>query len=410
MPSFDNVVLTNAQVMDVVAGELVDGQSVRVADGLIQEIGAKVSTGDAHLVDVRGSVVMPGLIDAHVHVMASDLKLSNLARASSTLLVAKSVPILRDMLRRGFTTVRDAGGADWGLAQAVRTGYFEGPRLFISGRGIAQTGGQGDFRELEDTALPDYHAHALGAMARVADGVEAVRAAVREELRRGADQIKIFGGGGVAGGIPLTYSHFTEAEIATACEEAAAVGTYVMAHAYAPQSILRAVEAGARTIEHGNYITKDVARQIKERAYLVPTLSSLDGRLRHADELGLSPAVRETITDAIEHGLAGIEACAAVGVPVGFGTDLEGIIHPYQHSEFSIRARVQEPADLIRSATVVNAEILNMTGRLGVIVEGAEADLLVIDGNPLADIEVLGRDDKRLAVMKQGAFVTSSLT
>jgi imidazolonepropionase-like amidohydrolase len=409
MSHSDSLTLDHCHVLDADSGELAESMSIRISDGHIQEIGSRVSAGNSDRVDLRGHVVMPGLIDAHVHVMASDLKLSSLVHRSSTLLAAQSAPIMRDMIMRGFTSVRDAGGADWGLAEAVRRGYFVGPRLFIAGRGIAQTGGQGDFREIEEVALPDYCAHALGPMARVADGADAIRAAVREELRRGADQIKIFAGGGVAGGISLDHSHFTVDEIRAACEEANAAGTYVMAHAYAADSILRAVEAGARTIEHGNMINDEVAQKISGRAYLVPTLSALDGRLKHADELGFTDQVRHTMRSAIQQGLAGIESCARAGVPVGFGTDLEGIILPYQYSEFDIRSEVQTSVELIRSATVVNAEILNMSGRLGVVAEGAFADLLIVDGNPSEDFRILQDPSRLCGIMKAGEFVSNLL-
>jgi imidazolonepropionase-like amidohydrolase len=405
MSADSDLTLVNCAVLDVRTGELDHGRSVRVEGGRIREVGDASAPGDGDRIDVGGRVVMPGLIDAHVHVMASTLKLSALAHQSSTLLTAKAAPILRDMLMRGFTSVRDAGGADWGLAEAVRTGLFEGPRLFISGKGIAQTGGQGDFREIEEVELPDYCSHSLGSMTRVADGADAVRAGVREELRRGAHQIKLFAGGGIAGGVPLAYSHFTVEEIKAACDEAASVGTYVMAHAYAADSILRAVEAGARTIEHGNLITDVVAEKISGRAYVVPTLSALDGRVRHADELGIPHEVRETMIHVIAEGLKGIETCARAGVPVGFGTDLEGIIHPYQMTEFSLRAEVQTPLELVQSATLVNAEILQMEGKLGIVTEDAIADLLILDGNPCDDIAILQDPARLRGIMKDGTLV-----
>ncbi|WP_278247519.1 metal-dependent hydrolase family protein [Nocardioides sp. PD653] len=347
---------------------------------------------------------MPGLIDAHAHVMASDLNLAGLPKESATLLTARSIPILRNLLMKGFTAARDAGGADWGLVEAVDTGLIPGPRLFISGKGIAQTGGQGDFRARNEVDLPDYCAHALGSMSRVADGVDQVRHAVREELRRGAHQIKIFAGGGIAGGVPLQYSHFTVEEIRAAVEEARAVGTYVMAHAYAAESILRAVEAGARTIEHGNLITEEVARQIAGRAYVVPTLSALEGRFMHADELGLAP-VRQRIRDAVDSGLRGIEICRRAGVKVGFGSDLEGIIHPYHWLEFQLRSQVQSPLELVQSATLINAEILQMEGQLGVVEVDALADLVIIDGNPCEDASILINDARPLGVIKGGEVV-----
>ncbi|BCW86441.1 amidohydrolase (plasmid) [Arthrobacter sp. NicSoilE8] len=405
MSKVQDLTLTNCAVLDVRTGELRSNQSVRIIGDRIREVSSAKPAAHLDSIDVGGKTVMPGLIDAHAHVMASDLKLSSLAKESATLVTARAVPIMRDMLMRGFTSVRDAGGADWGLAEAVRSGILLGPRLFIAGKGIAQTGGQGDFRDHRESDLPDYCSHALGSLSRVADGVDQVRHAAREELRRGANQIKIFAGGGVAGGIPLQYSHFTVDEIRAACEEAAAVGTYVMAHAYAPESILRAVDAGARTIEHGNLIDQDTAEKIAGRAYLVPTLSSLEGRFMHADELGLPARTKALIRETVDQGLRGIKICRDAGVTVGFGTDLEGIIHPYQMLEFELRAQVLSPLELVQSATIVNAEILQMEGELGVVAEGALADLLIIDGNPCEQISTLVDPERLMGVMKGGEMI-----
>jgi imidazolonepropionase-like amidohydrolase len=404
MPSAGTLSLTNCAVLDVRTGQLSEPSTIRVREGRIREIGPTVGADD-EILDVKGRTVMPGLIDAHAHVMASDLNLAGLPKESATLLTARSIPILKNLLMKGFTAARDAGGADWGLVEAVETGLITGPRLFISGKGIAQTGGQGDFRARNEVDLPDYCAHALGSMSRVADGVDQVRHAVREELRRGAHQIKVFAGGGIAGGVPLQYSHFTVEEIRAAVEEARAVGTYVMAHAYAADSILRAVQAGARTIEHGNLITEEVARQIAGRAYVVPTLSALEGRFLHADELGFAAPIRQRIRDAVDSGLRGIEICRRAGVKVGFGSDLEGIIHPYHWLEFQLRSQVQSPLELVQSATLINAEILQMDGQLGVVEVDALADLVIIDGNPCEDANILMNDARPLGVIKGGEVV-----
>jgi imidazolonepropionase-like amidohydrolase len=409
MSSENDLTLVNCSILDVRTGELADGQSLRIVGNRIREISTERPGVDRDVLDLAGKTVIPGLIEGHGHVMASDINLPALARETSTLLTLRAIPILRNLLMRGFTSLRDAGGADYGLAEGVETGLIQGPRLFISGKGIAQTGGQGDFRERRETDLPDYCSHSLGPLSRVADGVDAVRHAVREELRRGAKQIKIFGGGGIAGGVPLEYSHYSVEELRAACDEAAAFGTYVMAHAYSPDSILRAVDAGVRTIEHGNLIDEAVAEKIRDRAYIVPTLSGLEGRLLHADELGMPARVRKRTREVIDQGLSGIEMCHRVGLPVGFGTDLEGITHQYLMLEFELRSRVESPLQVLQSATVVNAEILQMEGQLGVVDVGALADLLIVDGNPAEDINVLLDAGRLLGVIKDGEVVRYEL-
>src|SRR5581483_8700500 len=204
-----------------------------------------IPAGDATVVDCGGRTLMPGLIDCHVHVFLSEVSLRALEVVPLTLMTARAVPALRAMLDRGFTTVRDAGGADWGIREAVATGLLPGPRLFVAGPAIGQTGGHSDSRRRTDRGGTAPCANALAFTHAIADGVAGVRRAVRERLRQGADHVKIMASGGVASPHdPLESLQYTPAEIRAAVEEAAAFGRYVCAHAYAAQAVARAVECG----------------------------------------------------------------------------------------------------------------------------------------------------------------------
>jgi imidazolonepropionase-like amidohydrolase len=344
--------------------------------------------------------------------MAVTVNLAQLARIPPTLVAAQARPILEGMLARGFTAARDAGGAEWGLAEAVRLGFFKGPRLFISGLALAQTGGQGDFRQKEEIVIGCPCCNSLRSISRVVDGVDAIRAAAREELRKGATQIKIMAGGGIASGVPVHRAHFSREELTAVVDEAERAGTYVMAHAYSPLSIRRCVEAGVRTIEHGNLIDAEAAALMAERgAYVVPTLAVYEGYRKHGDEYGLSDKVKKGLEDLLEAGLRSFEIYRTAGVKIGLGSDLEGNLHSYHLRELALRAQVASPAEVIASATVVNAEILQMQGRLGVVAPGAFADLLVVDGDPLRDLGLLQEEGRHLsAIMQNGVFYKNRLS
>jgi len=308
------------------------------------------------------------------------------------------------MLARGFTTVRDAGGADHGLAEAVAEGLVAGPRIHHSGRVLSQTGGHGDFRPRGDLVpMCACTIHSTG-FSHVADGVDAVRRAAREELRRGAKQIKIMASGGVASPTdPIWNLQYSREEMTAIVEEAASWRTYAMAHAYTPEAIRRAVEAGVRTIEHGNLIDRETAGLMASRgAYLVPTLVTYFALDELGSAFGLPAESSRKLKEVMTAGLSSIELARSAGVAMGFGTDLLGELHDQQSRELTIRREVQSAAEILRSATVVNAEILREPGQLGIIKEGARADLLVVDGDPLADIAVLTNADRMHAVIQDG--------
>ncbi len=409
-------VLTNAQLLDPVAGELRPGASVRVEKDRIVEVAedgtALARPDDVPAFDAGRRTLMPGLIDAHVHPAITTMDLAAMARRSPTRVGIEAKAVLEGMLRRGFTTVRDAGGLDAGVQEALRLGLVSGPRAFRSGRVLSQTGGHGDIAPASSAPHIGACSISSSSFSHVADGVDAVRRAAREELKGGADQIKVMAGGGIATPTdPIDTVQYTEEEIRAAVAEAAARRTYAFAHAYIPEAIVRAVRAGVRSIEHGNLIDDGAAREMAEhRCYLVPTLVVYDQVARFGRALNFPAEGLAKLDEVLSAGLASIHIAAGVGVQIGFGTDLLGETHDAQSRELVLRAQAQSPADVIRSATTVNAALLRRPGELGVIAPGAFADLLLVDGDPLRDIGVLGGQGEHLdLIVRAGEIVVNGL-
>jgi imidazolonepropionase-like amidohydrolase len=412
-------ILRNAAVLDVDRGRRDAGLDVHVSAGRIVRIAPTAAAGPAaadNVIDVAGRTLMPGLIDLHVHVTAVRMDLGQQARMPNVFVLLRALPILQGMLQRGFTSVRDAAGAEPALAEAIAGGLAPGPRLFVSGRALSQTGGHGDFRPRSDhldagAAEACACAFRIGALARVVDGVDAVRKAVREELQMGAHQIKIMASGGVASPTdPIDALGYSEDEIRAIVAEARARHTYVMAHAYTPEAVARAVRCGVRTIEHGNLIDEPTAALMAEHGvYAVPTLVTYKALVEQGPALGLPAASVAKAQGVYEKGLASLTLLQKAGVKIGFGTDLLGSTHDRQCEEFTIRGQVLSAQQVLASATTVAAEILGQAGALGVVAEGAIADLLVVDGDPLQSLDVLAQPQRHLRlVMKEGAIAHRS--
>lgn len=406
-------IFSGGRFLDPRRDELLDSMHVLVEDDRVKEVADRpITASGATRIDLRGRTLMPGLIDAHIHILMSEVNLHLLDGIPLTLLAAKGSVSARAMLMRGFTSVRDTGGADYGMKTAIESGLFEGPRLFISGMPISQTGGHGDFRKRTQDHFECACCSGLAYTARIADGVPEMLRAVRDELRKGADQIKIMVSGGVASQAdPLESLQFRMDEIEAAVEETARWGTYVCAHAYAAEAIRRAVTAGVRTIEHGNLIDEATAKVMAEKkAYIVPTLVAYDALRRRGPEYGLSAYSLQKNEIVLKAGLRSLEIARAAGVKIGFGSDLLGQLQNDHGREFLIRAEVMAPREIIRSATLINAEILRQSGALGELVAGAFADLLVVDGDPYKDLGVFQNEGARIpAIMKGGRFVKSAL-
>ncbi len=362
----------------------------------------------ASTIDAADRVVLPGLIDAHVHVVASSHDLSGLALQPPSWVTAASSRILRDMLMRGYTTVRDAAGADFGLQEAVARGLFEGPRLFIAGFPVSQTGGHADMRPKGVRQREFFCSCAgLGLIGAIADGVGEVRRAVREQVRNGANQIKIMAGGGIASpSDPLEGTQFSVEELRAACEEAEAANLYAMAHAYSPRAVTRAVQAGVRSIEHGNLIDEATARVMKQHgAYLVPTLATYAALADEGRRLGWSEAMLDKLAKVHARGVESLRIAKAEGVPIVFGTDLLGHMHVRQPEEFKLRLGAQTPLEILQGATIQAARLLRQEGQFGAIVPGAWADLLIVDGDPTRDVSMLAEPERGIRLILQGGRV-----
>lgn len=401
----------NAHVLDPVSGQLLADQHVLIEDGVIREVSAVMPRAPTALIrDIAGKVLMPGLCDAHVHVTVSTPDFVLLKTWPSSYVTARAVKGLQDMLLRGFTTVRDAGGADFGLADAVEEGHLVGPRIRFSGKAISQTGGHADIRVRGDNTFEE--SQCCAGFGRVCDGVGEIRQACRDEIRKGAHQLKLMASGGIISPTDrISSTQFSMEELKAAVEEATAANIYVMAHAYTARAINRALECGVRSIEHGNLMDDSSADLfLSKAAFLVPTLSTYHASAKEGLEAGMPKALHAKIADVLEGGLRALELAHRRGVKMVYGTDLLGSMQRHQLLEFAIRSEVQKPIDIIRAATINAAELFQMSGEIGVIAAGARADLLVVDGNPLEDLGVLQNPERYLkVVMKDGCFYKDEL-
>src|SRR6266852_60446 len=398
----------NFEMLDPEAGELRGGYELIVEGGTIKDVSAKpIKLEKASVVDCGGRTLMPGLIDSHVHVVLSEVSIPRLENVPLTLMTARAAVLMRGMLDRGFTSVRDTGGADWGLKEATDKWLLPGPRLFIAGKALGPTGGHSDGRRRTDHGTRCHCCDALHFAMGLADGVSEVRKAVREEMRQGADQVKIMMSGGVASPYdPLDSLQFSVEEVAAAVEEAHAFGRYVCAHAYTVEAITRAAHAGVRTIEHGNLIDEASAKLMASKGmFLIANLVTYYEMKKRAAEYGMSSDMLAKNDLVIEGALKSLEICKRHGIPVAYGTDLLGQLQVAQSEEFTLRAEVLSPADIIRSATTIGAQVVRMEGKIGCLKPGAFADLLVVDGNPLKNLKLFQDQGQHLSViMKGGRF------
>ena len=407
------ILFKNLRLLDPRWDEAREGYEVLVEGDVIKEVSpSPITAANAQVVDCGKRTLMPGLIDCHVHVFLVEVNIRNLESIPLTLLTAKSADLMKGMIDRGFTTVRDTGGADWGIKTAVESGLIPGPRLFISGRAIGPTGGHSDSRRRTDGGASCGCCNAMVYCMAIADGADEVRKLVREQMRQGADQIKIMCSGGVASPYdPLDSLQFSEAEIAAATDEAKNFGRYVLAHAYTPEAITRAVSNGVRTIEHGNLIDATSAQLLKSKGgYMIANLVTYFSMKERAAQFGMTADMLAKNDIVLEGALRSLEICKAAGVKVGYGTDLLGQLQVDQSQEFMYRAKVLQPLEIIRQATVVGAEILRQEGKLGIVEAGAFADLIVVDGDPVKRLELFLDQGAHLpAIMKGGKFHKNAL-
>ncbi|MEO3999545.1 amidohydrolase family protein [Mesorhizobium sp. CAU 1732] len=401
-------IFENASVIDVVAGEILADRHVVVEGSTIKDVAeAPVASADARRIDLKGGTLMPGLIDSHVHVTAFSANFTELQRSSPFYVAAAAATIMGGMLDRGFTTVRDVGGGEFGLARAVEQGLIRGPRLIYGGKALSPTGGHGDVRLAGvDRHDDSYNQPGLG---RIVDGVPDVRRHAREEIRRGAHHLKIMGNGGISSPTDrISSDQFSEEEIAAVVDEANMADLYVVVHAYTPRAIKRSVRLGVRSVEHGNLADQEAIDLIRERdAFLVPTLATYRALKDEGVEAGLPLELAAKIDDVLDAGINAVEMAQRAGVQMAYGTDLLGAMHRRQSSEFALRADVVPAADLIRAATVNGARLMRLENEIGQVKAGYRADLIVVDGNPLDDIGVLAAPEKTLRLVMARGIVTS---
>jgi imidazolonepropionase-like amidohydrolase len=398
----------NARIVDGSAPEPSAPVDVLVEGNRIKAVSDRpLTAGAARGIDLAGGTLMPGLIDCHVHIVAIVANLGQNATLPDSLVATRSAKLQYQMLMRGFTTVRDVGGADYGQVVASREGTVLGPRLVIAGKALSQTGGHCDFRGRYNAAPSPFSAR-LGSLGRLCDGVPEVRRAAREEIKAGADFIKIMANGGVASPTdPIHFLGFSREEILAAVEEAQNAGTYVSAHLYTDAGIRRAVECGVHSLEHCNLIRPETALYAKEQgAVAVPTLVTYDKLSAEGEALGIGEEALGKIDNVRLAGMESVAIMHAAGLPMAYGTDLLGEMHRHQSEEFVIRGRVLPAPLVIASATSIAARLCRMEGQIGAVTPGAYADLIVVDGNPLADLSLLtGQGRHMRLIMKDGEIV-----
>lgn len=409
---FKNFALLDPSRADAADGPQ-GGFELLVEQDRVKELSDKpIKAKSAAVVDCGGRTLMPGLIDAHVHVVAALVNLGQNALLPDATVAYKAAGIMRGMLMRGFTTVRDVGGATYPLVEASDQGLIDAPRLVISGKALSQTGGHADNRTRYDDRPRETFERKLGAMGRIVDGVDEVRKACREEIKQGAHLIKIMANGGVASpNDPIHFLGFSRDEIKAAVEEASNAGTYVSAHLYTDEAIRRAVECGVHSLEHCNLITAATARFAREKgAIACPTLVTYEYLKIEGESLGLPKVSVDKVDNVKTRGMESLSIMAGEGLTMAFGTDLLGEMHRHQSEEFVIRGRVLPAIEVLRSASIHAATLLRRTGEIGTLAPGAYADLILVDGNPLKDLALLTKQGQHMpAIMKGGRFYKNTL-
>ena len=416
------VVFTNARLFDGKSDTLLKGLRVVVEGKAIVAVEPAQSAldGDARIVDCGGRVLMPGLIDAHWHAMLAALPLPVLLTADVGYINLVAAEEARRTLMRGFTSVRDMAGPAFSLKRAIDAGVVAGPRIWPSGAMISQTGGHGDFRfPYEVPASPNAplsRVEAIGGGA-IADGVDRVLSRAREQLMLGASQLKLAAGGGVSSAYdPIDVSQYTEPEFRAAVDAAENWGTYVAVHAYTPRAIQTAIRGGVRCIEHGHLMDEATAELIAEKGIWLSTQAFLNNDFSNPQPTPEGEAKAQQVfagTDAA-YGFA-----TKYNLKTAWGTDIlfDARMTAHQGAILATLERWYRPAEVLRMATATNAELLGMSGprnpypgKLGTIEKGALADLILVDGDPTANLKLIADPDRNFVlIMKDGRIVKETL-
>ena len=409
----NTLILTNATIIDGTGADPIPHGSLVVEGDRIREIlpgsPGPIPAG-AVAIDCRRQTLLPGLIDAHVHIGAVDANIMEQQRMyHPSLLVIRTLKVIQEALDQGFTTLRDAGGADAGFREAQRQGLIPGPRLFVAGAGLSQTGGHGDNRLPTERRSPSQDP--AGVAMVVCDGVDEVRRAAREQLRRGVDYLKVMGGGGcMSPSDEIDTSQYSPEELRAVVFEAQSAGTYVGAHVYSSRSILNCVSAGIRTLEHGNLLDEKAALAIRDAgAYLVPTLVTYEMISRLGKSFGIPDNNVRKINEAKERGLEALAIAHRAGCKIASGSDLLGPMQVYKGLELELKARVLGAMGAIVATTKTNAELLKKEKELGTIAPGKFADLILVNGDPLKDIKIFQQYQEKITVIIQGGRVYKNI-
>ena len=408
-----DLLIENAQIFDgreILAGGL---YQVQINDKhIIALTKGESSLKAARRIDAQGRWLIPGLIDAHVHT-SIPLGFSALRDADPNYVAHLSAVAAKEMLRRGFTTVRDMGGPSFGLKRAIDAGLVPGPRIFPSGAMVSQTSGHGDFRSPGPVDVSGRDVMEQRGYGAIADGESAVLAAVRAQLRQGASQIKLAAGGGLSSNYdPLDSVQYLTDELQAAVQAAQDFGTYVAVHAYTPSAIRRSIDAGVKSIEHAHLVDEATIRLMAEReVFLSPQayLFSGDAFPLTGKAQGIAAGLDQMMRLAKQY-----------GVSIAFGTDVFGSprVYSFQANEFRIRLRWFSALEILQQATSVNARLLALSGprspypdgKLGVIQPGAWADVLLLDGNPVENISLLEDAERHiLLIIKNGEVIKNTL-
>jgi imidazolonepropionase-like amidohydrolase len=417
------VAFTNARLFDGKSDALLQGLRVVVAGETIDAVEpaeAPLAAG-VRTIDCGGRVLMPGLIDAHWHAMFASLPLNVLMTADVGYVTLMAAQEAQRTLMRGFTSVRDMGGPVFALKRAIDEGVVAGPRIWPSGAMISQTGGHGDFRlpyEVPSSpSAPLSRVEAIGAAA-IADGVDRVLQRAREQLMLGASQLKLAASAGVSSNYdPIDTSQYTEAEFRAAVDAAENWGTYVAVHAYTPRAIRTAIRSGVRCIEHGQLMDEATARLIAESGVWLSTQPFLDNEYSNPMPTPEGEAKAQRVYAGTH---AAYEFAKAFNLKTAWGTDIlfDSGVTAHQGAILTTLERWYRPVEILKTATAVNGELLAMSGprspyqgRLGVIEQGALADLLLVDGDPLENLKLIADPDRNfLVIMKDGRFVKDALS
>jgi imidazolonepropionase-like amidohydrolase len=415
------VLFTNVNVFDGVNEKRIENANVLIEGNLIKKVSTDtVEAGGATVIDARGKTLMPGMIDNHWHSLFAIIPQAKLLQSDIEYINLNAAQANRDALLRGFTSVRDVGGNVFGLKKATDEGLIDGPRIYPSGAYISQTSGHGDFRGPND--VPENPGTPLDYFQRsgqtlIADGVPEVIKRTREDLRMGASQIKVMGGGGVSSLYdPLDTKQYTQDELKAIVEVAGTWNTYVTVHTIADAAVRHAIGAGVQCIEHGHLATEDTIKLMAEKG----TWLSMQPLLNDEDAIPFPDPISQAKFIEATHGTDNVYKLAKkYKVKLAWGTDtlFDPELAKKQGKMVTKMTKWFTPFETLKMVTHDNAQLLKLSGprdpypgELGVVKEGALADLILVDGNPLENIQLVANPDKSFVlIMKDGKIYKNTI-